>query len=156
MTISMQAHLQRLFRFVAWANRRTLEAVQATPAAQSEALPLLAHIYAAEHTWLSRLLQRDPQHAVWPTLSLAACEQLAAENEAGYRAFWENLSDDQLSEVKQYRNAAGQEFATSVLDILLQVITHGGYHRGQIAKIIGRAGGTAINTDFIMFARAGN
>jgi uncharacterized damage-inducible protein DinB len=152
----MKAHLQRLFRFVTWADRRSLESVRATTAAQIEALPLIAHVFAAEHVWLSRLEQHEPRYAVWPVLTLEECEQLAAENEAGYRAFLENLSDDQLAEVKQYRNAAGQEFATPVLDILLQVITHGGYHRGQIAKIIGRAGGAPINTDFIMFAREGN
>lgn len=152
----MKSHLERLFRFVTWADRRTLESVKATTAAQTEALPVLAHIFAAEHVWLSRLEQREPRHIVWPTLTLDECEQLAAENAAGYCAFVEKLSDEQLTEVMHYRNAAGQEFATPVLDILLQVITHGGYHRGQIAKIIGRAGGTAINTDFIMFAREGN
>jgi uncharacterized damage-inducible protein DinB len=152
----MKTHLERLLRFVTWADRRTLESVRATPAAHAEALPLLAHIFAAEHVWLSRLEQREPRLAVWPTLTLDECEQLAAENEAGYSAYVEKLSDNQLATVMPYRNAAGQEFATPVLDILLQVITHGGYHRGQIAKIIGRSGGTAINTDFIMFAREGN
>lgn len=152
----MIPHLVRLFRFVAWADRRSLESLRATPAAHAEGLPLLAHVLAAEHVWLARLTERDPQHAVWPTLTMEECEQLASRNEAGYRAFLESLSDEQLAAPKQYRNAAGQPFETPVLDILLQVITHGGYHRGQIAKIIGRTGGTAINTDFIMFSREGN
>lgn len=152
----MKAHLQRLFCFVFWADRRTLESVRSTPAAHAEALPLLAHMVAAEHVWLARLEQREPRLAVWPTLTLAECTQFVAENETGYRALIDRLNDNQLAEVVHYRNAAGQEFATPVLDILLQVITHGGYHRGQIAKIIGRTGGTAINTDFIMFTREGN
>jgi len=63
---------------------------------------------------------------------------------------------DKLPDLKHYRNAAGQEFATPVIDILLQLITHGGYHRGQIAKIIARSGGTVVPTDFIVFAREGN
>lgn len=152
----MKDHLARLFRFVFWADRRAIESLRGTPAAHNEALPLLAHMVAAEHVWLSRLLQREPRLAVWPTLTLEECEQLAAENETGYRAMLDQLSDNQLAEMKHYRNAAGQDFATPVLDILLQVITHGGYHRGQIAKIVGRSGGTAINTDFIMFTREGN
>ena len=150
------AHLMRLFRYVAWADQRSLAALRTAPAAQEEGLPLLAHVLGAEHVWLSRLEQREPRHAVWPALTLEACDQLAAENDAGYRTYLEKLNEDQLTDVKQYRNAAGQEFATPVLDILLQVITHGGYHRGQIAKIIGRAGGTVIGTDFIVFAREGN
>ena len=63
-----------------------------------------------------------------------------------------DLAKGRVNEVR-YRNAAGQEFATSMIDILSQVITHGPYHRGQIAKIVARSGGTPINTDFIMFTR---
>jgi len=152
----MNAYLQRMFRYVAWADRRTLEALRAaSEAAHTEAVPLLAHVHAAEHVWLSRLQQRDARHAVWPVLSLAECESLSAENEAGYQAFLAGCSDEQLNDIKQYRNAAGQEFATPVIDILMQVLTHGPYHRGQIAKIIARHGGTVPSTDFIIFAREG-
>lgn len=149
----MKAHLVRLFRYVAWADRRSLAALRDAPAAHTEALPLFAHILAAEHVWLSRLEQRPPRHPVWPTLTLAECESLAAENEAGYRAFLERLADEQLSDRISYRNAQGQEFSTAILDILLQVITHGPYHRGQIAKIVGRTGTAAVGTDFIFYVR---
>jgi uncharacterized damage-inducible protein DinB len=149
----LKSHLQTLFRYVAWADRRVLAALRETPAAQAEALPLLAHLLAAEHVWLSRLLQREPQHPVWPTLDLDACESLLAENEAGYRDYLAELADDQLSAVVSYKTSQGQPMSSTVLDILTQVITHGPYHRGQIAKIIGRTGGTAINTDYIMFSR---
>lgn len=152
----MNAYLQRLFRYVAWADRRTLETLRVAPeAAQAEALPLFAHVLAAEHVWLSRLLQLEPRYAVWPVLALAECESLSAENAAGYQMFVEQCSDEQWNESKQYRNAAGQEFATLVIDILTQVATHGPYHRGQIAKIIARHGGTVLMTDFIIFAREG-
>ena len=39
----------------------------------------------------------------------------------------------------------------SALDILTQVVTHGSYHRGQIAKILGQSGESSINTDFIVY-----
>ncbi|QDU25634.1 DinB family protein [Anatilimnocola aggregata] len=151
----MKPYLQRMFRYVAWADQRTLATVRVTAAAQAEALPLMAHLLAAEHVWLSRLQQREPRHAVWPALTLDECEQLAAENEAGYCEFLENLAENHLIDMKHYRNAAGQEFATLVIDILTQVIAHGPYHRGQIAKIIGRHGGTVPSTDFIIFTREG-
>lgn len=47
-------------------------------------------------------------------------------------------------------------FRNSVVDLLTQVFTHGQYHRGQIAKMVGRAGGTPASTDFIVYARSGN
>jgi uncharacterized damage-inducible protein DinB len=99
------------------------------------------------------LEQREPRHPVWPTLGLDACAALAAENEAGYRAFFEHLGEGQLDAPIRYRTSQGQEFLTPVLDILTQVIAHGPYHRGQIAKVVGRSGGVAVNTDFITFVR---
>lgn len=149
----MKAYLARMFRYIAWADRRSLEALRAVPAAQREALPLFAHVLAAEHLWLSRLQRREARHPVWPTLSRDECETLAAENEAGYQTVLAQLGEDQLKESVRYRNSQGKEFITPIIDILSQVITHGPYHRGQIAKAIGRSGGTAVNTDFITFAR---
>ena len=54
----------------------------------------------------------------------------------------------------RYRNTKGDEYANSVLDILTHVVIHGAYHRGQIARIIGRAGGQSPNTDYIAFIRS--
>ena len=149
----MRAYLERMFFFVAWADRRSLDTLRSVPSAHAEALPLLAHVLAAEHVWLARLQQRAPIHPVWPMLGLDECTDLASENEAGYRAYIGQLSEGQLASPIRYRTSQGQEFATPVLDILTQVITHGPYHRGQIAKAIGRTGGVTVSTDFITFVR---
>ncbi|MGE0758901.1 MAG: DinB family protein [Pirellulaceae bacterium] len=149
----MQHYLARMFAYVAWADRQTIGTLRATPAAEAEALPLLAHVLAAEHVWLARLTARPSSHPVWPTLTLEECVSLAAENDAGYRALLKQLSDDDLAGPIRYRTSQGQEFETPRIDILTQVVTHGPYHRGQIAKVVARHGGTVANTDFITFAR---
>lgn len=150
----MRKHFQRLIDWMAWADRRTLAAVAGCPAAQPEPLPLLSHMTAAEHVWLARLEGRSPRLSVWPTLSLDECEALAAENAAGYFAYLDRLSDVGFSEVIEYQNQKGDRFATSVIDILTQIVTHGPYHRGQIAKIIGRTGSPAPETDYIHYVRS--
>jgi uncharacterized damage-inducible protein DinB len=149
----MKTHVERMFRSVAWADRKALAALRAAPAAQAEALPLLAHLLAAEHIWLARLEQREARYPVWPTLTVDECEHLAAENETGYRTFLARLSASQLGATTRYRNTRGEEFVTPILDILTHVVIHGAYHRGQIARAIGRSGGVAVNTDFITFVR---
>ena len=154
--MSMLPHLQRMFRYTAWANRRTLGALRDVPAARAEGLPLYAHLVAAEAVWLRRLEQRDAQLPIWPERSLEDCERITAEIIAGYAAFLERLDESDLPRLIAYRNQQGHAFETPVLDILTQVLTHGPYHRGQIAKCLGRAGTPAVNTDFITFAREGN
>ncbi len=149
-------YLQGVFRHVAWANRRTVEAVRAAPEAQTETLPLLAHLLASEHIWLARLQQQAARHTVWPSLAIDACAALATENEAGYSAYLNQVDDVALESLVHYRTSQGLALATPALDILTHVLTHGPYHRGQIAKAIGHSGGTPATTDFIIWLRESN
>ena len=131
-----------------------LAAVRDCPAVEAEALPLVAHVLGAEHIWLSRLRNQPAVHSAWPTLTLLECERLADENAAGYESFVSGLGDDDVVAVIRYRNSKGEEFTNSVIDILTHVVVHGAYHRGQVAKVLGRAGVAAVNTDYITFARS--
>ena len=85
---------------------------------------------------------------------MPSAQALAAENAAGYAEYVGRLTDAGLAEMIDYRNQKGDDFSTAVIDILTQVITHAGYHRGQIAKIIGRTGNSAPNTDYITYVRS--
>jgi uncharacterized damage-inducible protein DinB len=52
-----------------------------------------------------------------------------------------------------YRNSAGDEYTSTLEDILTHVSLHGAYHRGQIAASVRAAGDTPTATDYIAFAR---
>jgi uncharacterized damage-inducible protein DinB len=150
----MRHHFARMIEGMLWADGQLLPALAACPAAQGEALPLFGHVLAAEHVWLSRLEKREARVPVWPTLSVAECETLAAENAAAYRAYVAGLDDAKLADILHYRTQAGQEYSTAVIDILTHVVTHGAYHRGQVAKMIGKTGVLAPTTDFIAYVRS--
>src|SRR5262245_53218165 len=103
----MKAHIERMVRAMAWADRQDVAALQGCPAAQGEALPLLAHMLAAEHIWLTRLQRREARHPVWPQLTLPECEGLAGENATGYAALLVGLSEADLGAAVRYRNTKG-------------------------------------------------
>lgn len=145
----MKSHLARMLRAMLWADQQMLAAVRDCPSA----LPLLAHLLAAEQIWLARLQQREPQLTVWPALDLAGCQTAADENAAGYLAYLHALGENDLTTPVSYRNSRGEEFSTPVIDILTHVILHGAYHRGQIAKLRGAAGLQSVSTDYITFVR---
>lgn len=151
----MKSYFQRLFHSVAWSNQRILDALRNCPAAHAEALPLLGHLLAAEHVWLSRLQGREPAMPIWPKLTLPQCHALAAENAAGWSAYIGRLGEATVGANVEYLNSRGESFRNSIADILTHVAIHRPYHRGQIAKAIGRAGGEVANTDFIGFVRNG-
>ena len=89
----MKTHIGRMLKAMTWADAQSLTALSDHAAAQSEALPLFAHVLAAEETWLARLEAREPRCPVWPTLSIPECEALAAEIARGYQAYFEKLTD---------------------------------------------------------------
>jgi RimJ/RimL family protein N-acetyltransferase/uncharacterized damage-inducible protein DinB len=149
-------HLHTLFRLqghMAWADQQALMAIRNAGSGRDQALELLSHVLGAEHVWLSRMQGVPPTVAVWPRLGLDAAAALAEQNEMGFRAFLFNLRAEDLRRIVSYRNSAGEEFATSVEDILLHLFLHGAYHRGQIAqrqRLDGQAPGPS---DYIAFAR---
>ena len=149
----MKDYFVRSFVYNAWANQQTLASLRECPAAQSESVPLIAHLLAAEHIWRSRLLASEPAFAVWPSLTFGECETLAPESEQAWTDYFGSVTDDDLNAIVEYCNSRGEPFHSSVIDILTQVVVHGGYHRGQIAKIVRRCGGTPAVTDFIVFTR---
>ncbi len=52
-----------------------------------------------------------------------------------------------------YRNTKGQQFKTPVQDILMQLVMHGAYHRGQVAAAVRDSGGKPAATDYVVYIR---
>ncbi len=149
----MIAHFKRLYAHAQWADERTLHSIVESEHLPAHALALFAHLLAAEHVWLHRMLGTPARMSVWPTLSVVECDALVAENHAAYAAFLGALDPAGLARSVRYRNSAGQEFESTVEEMLTQVVMHGSYHRGQIAALVRAAGDTPQPTDFIAFVR---
>jgi uncharacterized damage-inducible protein DinB len=54
-----------------------------------------------------------------------------------------------------YQNSKGENWKSRIDDILMHVITHSAYHRGQIAADMRSAGMNPAYTDFIHSVRQG-
>lgn len=145
--------LLRLLAHVAWADRRVGQALEAAGSPEPTTLELYAHVLGAESVWLARLRGAAPTVAVWPALSLQECHALAEELQLGYREFLWPLPQVELQRLVTYRNSAGEQFQTTVEDIVLHVCLHGSYHRGQIASRLRAAGTAPVPTDFIALVR---
>lgn len=142
------AYFHRLVDHAAWANARTLGALD--PGVER----LFAHVLETERIYLERMRGEDPwPQDFWPELSPDARAALAAELPTRYHAFLDGLADDGLASRVRYRNSRGTEFHTSIADLLTHLFMHGAYHRGQIATAIRLAGGEPVATDFIVFTR---
>lgn len=145
--------LRRMFDHVTWADSHVLVNLRAGHGVDAKALELLSHLVAAEHVWLSRIAGRAASVTVWPELTLEQCDRLVDENAAEFDALLNGSGAHTMEQPITYRNSAGDQFTSTVRDILTHVALHGSYHRGQIAALVRAAGTTPASTDFIAFAR---
>jgi uncharacterized damage-inducible protein DinB len=145
-------HIRSLLDHMAWADERVLESLR-QPGVPQRALDIYAHVLGCEHRWLTRLEQRTPTVAVWPTLTLEECEPLARDNRDALHAYAARLTSDDLRRTIRYVNSAGDEFESAIEDILVHIAMHGSYHRGQVSLLVRDAGAEPEPTDFIAFVR---
>jgi uncharacterized damage-inducible protein DinB len=149
----MSEILPRLFEHLKWADERVHASLVDAANPPPHTLDLLAHIVAAEHVWLSRIRGEKPEVPVWPKLSLAQCAELGARNANELLALVESVDETALDDGITYRTSAGDQFTTSLRDILIHVALHGTYHRAQIAAAVRAGGDTPASTDYIQFVR---
>jgi uncharacterized damage-inducible protein DinB len=149
----MREHFIKVFQHLAWADARVLQSLRAAHSVLKKDQDLYAHILGSEHVWLSRIGGTVPTLAVWPTLTLDECERFATENAAAYQKLASDLSSEKMQRAITYRTSAGDEYTSTLEDILTHVSLHGAYHRGQIAASVRAAGDTPSATDYIAFAR---
>ena len=149
----MIEQLRRMYAHMEWADRRTLASLMEARPAPEDALELFAHVLGTEHRWFSRLTGTAPKVAVWPEATLGECERLLEANTTDYRGFLAGLRAEDLERTVRYINSAGDEFVSTAEDILLHVVLHGMYHRGQVALTLRRQGLGPSPTDYIAFRR---
>ena len=151
----MLEHIRRLLTYDEWANREVLTALQKSEAPPPRSVKLLAHIVAAERLWLERLRSQRQTYPVWPDFTMAQCRMEVEQLSQLWKQYLASLNEDGLSHSLTYKNTKGESFTSQKQDILMHVVLHSAYHRGQIAADMRAAGFNPAYTDFIHSVRQG-
>jgi uncharacterized damage-inducible protein DinB len=153
--MDMVEHLSRLFSYDALANREVLGGLRAAPTPPARPLKFAAHILAAERLWLDRLEGRKQTLPVWPEFTMEECARHADELAQLWKSYLAASSEADLANSVTYQNSIGETWSSRKDDILLHVVKHSAYHRGQIAADMRSAGLKPAYTDFIHSIRQG-
>lgn len=146
--------LRHLFNYDYWANQESLRSITTAGAAMERALNLASHIIGAQRVWLARLeAPEEVPPAPWPQLSLEETNSAIIEMHQKWNSFLGNLAPERLDEDLVHRNSKGVEFRVPVRAVLMQLVMHSAYHRGQIAAAVRDGGGDPAATDYIVYVR---
>jgi uncharacterized damage-inducible protein DinB len=144
--------IERLVRHAAWANRTWIDFIDALPGRGECCLTLPSHILHGERAWFQRIAGEAPGRNLWTPMSIEELRHTTAAHESHYGVL---LAGD-LERMVRYTRFTGEQYASSVGDILTHLVTHGAHHRGQLAAHVRAAHGVApVNADYIQFCMAG-
>lgn len=151
--------LLRMFTYDDWANRECIKAMRAAGTVPADLIGRMAHILAAQKLWLERLQRQNQSLPVWPASTIDQCSVLADEMSIAWQSYLTRIANqytpESLSTVIEYRNTKGEPWSSKVEDILIHVLFHSAYHRGQIALQMRTSGAVPAPTDFILAVRQG-
>lgn len=148
------AYFTTAFTYDTAVNRRLLASLRELAQVEERTQAVFAHILAARAVWMERL-QHDGRSTtpVWPSLDWEACEALIGANEHAYTTYLANAATADLETPFTYYNSKGRSFTNRPLDVLMHVLIHGGYHRGQIAQSLRLSGYEPLSTDYSFYLR---
>jgi uncharacterized damage-inducible protein DinB len=154
--------IRTLYSFNRWANARVLDAAgrlgpeefaRDLGSSYGSVRSTLVHVAWAEWVWLRRWLGESPRtrwdEAEFPTLEALRARWSEVEREQW--AFVAGLGADALDEVIAYVNARGEEWRYPLWQMLLHVVNHGTYHRGQTVTLLRQLGAQPPLTDFLYY-----
>jgi uncharacterized damage-inducible protein DinB len=148
-------HFLRMFSYDHWANRECLTTLRDRTSTPARVLRLIAHALSAEKLWLERLQQVPQSVVVWPTSTIDDCLALADEMLAAWKNYINPLTLRDFEKQVDYRNSKGEPWTSRVEDVLIHVLMHSAYHRGQAALEMRAAGLQPAYTDYIHGVRQG-
>lgn len=151
--------LVSLFAAKAWANQELFGVLaaadaQAHPALVHNALRILNHIYVVDCIFMAHLQGVPHGHAATNTAetpTVAALAAAAHEMDQRYCDYVAGVSPAALQERLHFRFTDGDSGLMSREEMLLHVITHGGYHRGAAGQVLRGAGTTPPRDLFTRF-----
>lgn len=148
----MKRYFLRLYQYNAWCNKRVLNALTSQQVADEKILGIMGHIVAAQFLWLYRIKGLPPAPVkLWGKYTLEQLVSMADEIGKEWISFVEETEDFNRELV--YKNYTNDPYRNNVEMIMVHLVNHSSYHRGQIALLLRQKGFEPVNTDFITYDR---
>ena len=136
--------LLRLFEFKAWSNRALfacLQEVNANAHAQvlHDMVRMLNHIYVVDRIFRAHLAGEAHGYRATNTEETPTLDELqfdVAETDAWYTYYVQGVDSDALADSVAFTFTDGEAGCMTREEMLLHIITHGAYHRGNVGQML--------------------
>ncbi len=147
----MKHFLEDFFQYNESSNEKLILLLQKHGNKLSEnCLRVFSHILNAQDIWNKRILGMSQHYGIWEIHPL---ENLKTINFNLHRETLEILKKSELSQVIDYKTTKGFDFSDPIQDILIHMVNHSTYHRGQVTMMLREEVDEAFATDYIFRKR---
>ena len=163
--MSVSAETLRLhLDYSAWSSRRLVDEAAMLTAEElnrdfqtsdHNVLGTLAHVFAADRVWLSRVKGEAPGAFITPEdrrLEVLQSEWPALHQR--WKLFTDPLNDQDVLAIISYSDTKGNPYKSPMWQILLHLVNHGTHHRGQVSGFLRAMGHTPPPVDLIAYYRS--
>ncbi len=148
----MKEFFLKWYPYNAWANRRVIGCLERQKVVDEKILSVFGHLMAANFIWLNRIKDLPKsQYELWGAYDLVELRKMVEESDESWMDFIQ--STENFDRMMKYRNYVGDYFENNVQQIMIHLVNHGTYHRGQVAMLLRQKGFEPVNTDFITYDR---
>lgn len=145
--MSTSTLLLSLFKYKAWANVELFAELekldpQARQAERHTAIRLLNHIHVVDRIFAAHLAGEPHAYTATntpETPTLGELRDAVAQTDRWYLQYVEGLAPQQLEERLPFVFTDGANGLMSREEMLAHVVTHGGYHRGAVGRVMAQA-----------------
>lgn len=144
---------QKQFDYEYWANHLTVKSIKQANEPDERVFKLISHVVASHSIWLSRIKGEKPNIGGWDLMTLDECLERSKNNHEDFTQYL-NSSNQEEFERHIHFKVYDKESKITVGDMIIHLINHSSYHRGQIiAELKGKLEPLPLTT-YIAFAKS--
>lgn len=112
---------------------------------------MIGHLIVVEAMWLTRMKEETPARLDPRSYtSLSEAKRDYDPTLAEMKRFLQEVDDQKTV---TYQNSKGLTFQNTIEEIVIHLVNHGTYHRGNIASAMRQLGYAGPSTDYIFYTR---
>ena len=151
-----------LYDYTRWADARMLDAVSSLSPEQwtkdlgsslKSARDTVVHIASAQWIWFTRWKGESPT-AMWTSADYptqGSIRERWQSLSAQVASFVAQQSEESLKQPLPYKNLKGQPMTYPLGHLMLHVVNHSTYHRGQVTTLMRQLGAQPVSTDLVLY-----
>jgi uncharacterized damage-inducible protein DinB len=150
--MNMKEYFIKIYSYNLWANRKIMACLERQQVTDEKILSIFGHLVSAQFIWLNRFKDLPKsEYLLWGKFDLPELRAMIEKASERWNEFIDN--ENSFDRILKYQNYVGDYYENAISDIMIHLVNHGSYHRGQVALLLRQKGFEPVNTDMITWHR---